>query len=325
MTVAVSYKSPKLAHCVLKSHLHVVRSRPVQTIKRSGVADCKIVSIATFAKVCFDQENKGCRAPTGKAPQYANPTIAHTSYHALNAPISSPTAHSNRTSKATKWQRGGSSKKLAGGVQSNAPYVANLPAPPTRKPRLLAAKIKRLMSKQWRDLTKTEKAALSIARIAAVGGMTVNLNFGFRRSTLIEHHNPRRIFEKHLNKHLNAMGLSGQRFALTLEVTPEDRYGMTRLHVHGAIETAHLSQDERARLEEALCRAASIATGSLGGERQLVMKSFTCPSGWIDYCLKNQRRTKCELQVEDLWILPNAMRRAAKSFHEEANRERIAA
>lgn len=86
MTVAVSYKSPKLAHCVLKSHLHVVRSRPVQTIKRSGVADCKIVSIATFAKVCFDQENKGCRAPTGKAPQYANPTIAHTSYHALNAP-----------------------------------------------------------------------------------------------------------------------------------------------------------------------------------------------------------------------------------------------
>lgn len=319
MTQASAPSLISFARSAARERPYQVCLQPARPARNHELAQCKIVSIATSSKARCAQEYKGHAAPAAKARQCADPGLTS---NVLSTPSSSSNHSFQIKGRPEQWQSEGTVKRGARSATTTPAHIANLPFQPTRKPRRVTAKIERMMSKPWRDLTKVEKAAVSIAKIAASGGMTVSLNFGFRRSTLIDHQNPRRLFEKHLNKHLNAAGLGGQRFALTLEMTPENSHGFSRLHVHGAIETAHLSGDDRVRLEEALCKAASVATGALGGKRQLVMKEFTSASGWIDYCLEDQAKTKGELQIDDLWILPHAMRRAAQAHHEELRRER---
>lgn len=275
---------------------HVIRDLE-RAIRREFGDDCNFVSGANFHDPDFTQETLG-RDP---APVSACQCADHTP---------------NKHAKA---------HQIAG--RAPLPHAANLPTTPnkTRKPRRRAADLDHITGKSWRTLTRTEKAAAAIRHVALAGGSAVSLNLGIRReASLLNHEDPRRLFQKHLNKHLVAAGLRGLPFALAFEVTPEAS-GSVRLHVHGAIETAHLTRIELDRLHDALRRAASFSSGAIGGERQLDMRPIHDAAGWIDYVIEDQAKTRREMNVDDIWLLSQPMLRRAKETFEGLRQERMVA
>lgn len=203
---------------------------------------------------------------------------------------------------------------------------ANTPNAPVRKPRRKAAQLDEVARKKTWDGTKSknrkdrindkEKLAAAVWHAAAAGGVAVSLNLGIRREgMLLNHDDPRRRMMQNLHKQLSAVGLSHVPYAMVFEMTPE-REG-ERLHLHGVIDTSDLDQGDRMRLSEALCKAASLASGAIGGLRQLEMVDLHNAPGWADYLLKDATRTARELGIEHPFMLNTPMKREAKVYFEQ--------
>ncbi|WP_111557465.1 hypothetical protein [Paracoccus sediminilitoris] len=193
----------------------------------------------------------------------------------------------------------------------------------SRKARRTTADIARIISKPWRDLKRSEKVCMAMASMEREGGSTVSLNFGVSRQRSCGRvQDPRRVFEKELNRQLNLVGLAGMKLVMTLEVTPHGSGTQSRVHAHGAVETVGRSEDQISAFQTALKKAASIAVGAIGGDRQLVMKPMSSASGWMDYCVEDQAKTKKALGISNLWVMTRPAQRAAKAFHGEISRPR---
>jgi len=202
--------------------------------------------------------------------------------------------------------------------------------PAVRKPKRKAAQIDALAatktwagkdSKNRKDkLTEAEKMSAAVFQVAEAGGRAVSLNLGIRReSMLMFHDDPRRRMMQNMNKHLKAAGLEHVPYGFVFEVTREP--DGNRLHLHGVVGTTGLSSEQYDHLHHALCKAASEATGALGGKRQLVMDPLHDPAGWADYMLKGATRTARELGIAHVFMRNNRMTRAAKGYFEALRRE----
>lgn len=191
----------------------------------------------------------------------------------------------------------------------------------SRRVRRKAADISRIIGKPWRDLDRAEKVCMAMASMERQGGYTISLNFGISRQLSCQKlRDPRRIFEKELNRQLNLVGLVGMNLVMTLEVTPHGSRTQSRVHAHGAVETARMSEDQISAFQTALKKAASIAVGAIGGDRQLVMKPMNSAGGWMDYCVEDQAKTKRALGISNLWVMTRPAQQAARAFHDEMGR-----
>lgn len=204
--------------------------------------------------------------------------------------------------------------------------------PPIRQPRRAAAKLEKIArEKTWEGrkskgrkdkLTEAEKFSAAVWHVAASGGVSVSLNLGFRREAMLWNvGNPRRRMMQNLHKHLSAEGFGELPYAFTFEM-PSEAEGH-RLHLHGVIDTSGLTDAEIQRLGVALRRAASYASGPIGGERQLDLGPVHNPAGWVDYVLKNKARTARELRIDDTILMNNVMRSLAKDFYQRYRNEVI--
>lgn len=288
-------------------------------------ASCKVVSLTSLRRVHSGQCWQGFEPRQDRSRQCADPT-----------PISDLPMSTLRTS-----QHGVDDvKRIAGEpsivapcrprsgrfnpttlTPSKAANTHTVEPQRSRKARRKAADIPAHFKKTWRNLRRTEKVGLAMEAIKRHGGEAVSLNFGIPRQLSTQRlRDPRRVFEKALNKQLGLAGLPSLKIVMTLEVTPDGCGTQSRVHAHGAVATEGLTGDQRDRLRTALCKAASIAVGAIGGDRQLLMKPMTCASGWMDYCLEDQAKTKTALGIDNLWVMTRHAQRAAKAFHGECFR-----
>lgn len=194
-----------------------------------------------------------------------------------------------------------------------------------RRPRRMAAQTdviatrktwEGLKSKNRKDkLTSAEKFSAAVWAVANAGGTAVSLNLGTARETMLrDHQNPRRRMTQNLSKHLSAAGLGNIPYAFVFELTPVKEGG--RLHLHGAIDTSGLTMTQTKLLENALIKAASEATGAIGGKRQLDLAPLYNPAGWADYLLDDIRSTKRELELDDPFMISKSMTSRARTYFE---------
>ncbi|WP_135429119.1 hypothetical protein [Pseudotabrizicola sediminis] len=199
-----------------------------------------------------------------------------------------------------------------------------------RQPRRVAAQLDRTALKKTWSGTKSkgrkdkmhprDKLVAAIWSTAAVRGMAVTLNLGIRReSMLVDHDDPRLRMRQNLHHHLAAAGFRNLPYAFVFEVTPE-RDG-SRLHLHGVIHTSGFSSDDLTRLRNALRKAASPASGALGGQRQLDMVPLYNAAGWSDYLLKDASRTADYLGIDHPFMLSDPMKRVAKVYFNDLQAE----
>jgi hypothetical protein len=194
-----------------------------------------------------------------------------------------------------------------------------------RQPRRAAAKLDRVALKKTWDGTKSkqrkdratdaDKLSAAVWHAAEAQGLAVSLNLGLAREVLLTHcDQPARRMMKSLSRHLSAVGLGKIPYAFSFELTP---VGATdRLHLHGVIDTSGLTSGDLDRLSTALRKAASEATGAIGGQRQLDMKPLPSAAGWADYILKDMGRTSRLLGVENPIMISKTMRRLAREYFE---------
>ncbi|MFD1807409.1 hypothetical protein ACFSHQ_03635 [Gemmobacter lanyuensis] len=76
-----------------------------------------------------------------------------------------------------------------------------------------------------------------------------------------------------------------------------------RLHLHGVVDVSGLDDPGVERLRQALIRAASVAEGAIGGERQLDLRPIFDPVSWTDYILKYATRTAKEFGLDDPFMI----------------------
>lgn len=173
-----------------------------------------------------------------------------------------------------------------------------------------------LKSKNRKDkLTPAEKFSAAVWAVASAGGAAVSLNLGTARETMLRaHQNPRRRMTQNISKHLSAAGLGHIPYAFVFELTPMKEGG--RLHLHGVIDTTCLSATQTKLLENALVKAASDATGAIGGKRQLDLAPLYNPAGWADYLLDDIPSTKRELELDDPFMISKSMTRRARTYFE---------
>lgn len=290
-------------------------------------ASCKVVSLTSRRRVQSSQCSQGFQHQPVQSRQCAEPT---------------PTFDTPKPALITTLDRVDEVRRIAGEpsiVVTGRPHSKRFNPDPlapskaantnavkpklSRKARRKAADIPLLLNKTWRDLKRTEKVCLAMAAIEREGGEAISLNFGLQRQLSCQRlQDPRRAFEKALNKQLGVAGLPGLKIVMTLEVTPDGCGSQSRVHAHGAAATVGLTGDQHDRLRTALCNAASIAVGAIGGDRQLVMKPMTCASGWMDYCLDDQAKTRKALGIGNLWVMTRQAQRAAKALHGECTKAR---
>ncbi len=203
-----------------------------------------------------------------------------------------------------------------------------LPSPvylTVRQPRRVVARIDVVASRKTWDgrkskkrkdkLSPAEKFSASVWAAADAKGVAVSLNLGVSREMMLRHHaDPKRRMTQNLSKHLAAVGLGDIPYAFVFEITPAKDGG--RLHLHGVMDTSGLSAAQSRLLHEALIGAASAATGSIGGKRQLDVAPLYNPVGWADYLLDDTPRTKRELGLDDPFMISKSMRRMAKIHFE---------
>lgn len=214
-------------------------------------------------------------------------------------------------------------------VRGSAP---NAQDKPKRAPRRRAAKLDVIAAtKTWEGtrsknradkLSAAEKFSAAIWSTAAAKGMSVSLNLGIRRECmLLDHHDPHRRMMQNLQRHLSEAGFKSLPYAFVFELTERDDGG--RLHLHGAIDTSGLDEEALQRLEEALRKAGSYASGALGGQRQVDRRPLYDAQGWTDYMLENAARTAKELGIDKdkLFMMNQPMRRAGKRFFEQMRAE----
>ena len=250
-----------------------------------------------------------------QAPQCASPS-----------PTPSPTTINPTTSLLGPSSPVGSSP----GEKPSTPSSAC--APPTRQPRRAAAKLGSIaLEKTWEGrkskgrkdkLTEVEKFSAAIWHVAASKGTAVSLNLGFRRESMLwSVEAPKRRMMQNLHKHLSAAGFGRLPYAFAFEITPATEGH--RVHLHGVIDTSGLTAADTLRVETALRHAASFASGPIGGERQLDLAPLHKPAGWVDYALKNRKRTAHELGLDDTVFMNDPMRRLAKDYYQRFRNEVI--
>lgn len=202
--------------------------------------------------------------------------------------------------------------------------------PSARKPRRSASKLDQVAARKTWDGTKSkgrrdrvneaEKFSAAVWQTSSVKGLAVSLNLGNRREVmLLNHGDPKRRLTQNLSKHLSEAGLQSLPYALVFELTPDSEGG--RLHLHGVIDTSSMTEADIERLRVALRRAASEATGAVGGDRQLDLRSIHDPAGWADYLLKDVSRTNDELRIDNPFMISKPMRRLAKTYFERFRSE----
>lgn len=173
-----------------------------------------------------------------------------------------------------------------------------------------------LKSRKRKDkLNPAEKFSAAVWAVAASGGKAVSLNLGTARESMLRcHQHPRRRMTQTLSKHLSAAGLGQIPYAFVFELTPKKDGG--RLHLHGAIDTSGLTTTQTKLLENALIKAASEATGAIGGKRQLDLAPLYNPAGWADYLLDDTPTTKRELRLDNPFMVSKSMSRRARTYFE---------
>ena len=160
---------------------------------------------------------------------------------------------------------------------------------------------------------------MAAAHTEAVGGSAFSLNLGLKRERmLLSADDPRTRMRKNLDKHLRAVGLEHLPLAWLFELTP-GKDG-NRLHLHGVVDTSGLADADISRLEAALIKAAGVASHAIGGERQLDIRPVYYAAGWVDYLLKNTRRTAATLRLDQdkLFSLNHTMTRRAQDTYDAA-------
>lgn len=193
----------------------------------------------------------------------------------------------------------------------------------TREPRRIASQLDRVaIKKTWNGtksngykdcMSEAEKFTAAVWHTAQAGGHAISLNLGIRREAMLTNHSdPRRRMMQNLNKHLGDAGFKELPYQFVFELNPESEGG--RLHLHGVIDTSGLTPDDLPRLSHALCRAASVASGAIGGERQIKMTPLHDPAGWADYLLEYTTRTAREMGIEHPFMRNNHMTRAARQY-----------
>lgn len=212
--------------------------------------------------------------------------------------------------------------RIAADRSGLAPSPADLKV---RQPRRVVARIDVVASRKTWDgrkskkrkdkLSPTEKFSASVWAAVDAKGVAVSLNLGVSREMMLRHHaDPKRRMTQNLSKHLAAVGLGDIPYAFVFEITPAKDGG--RLHLHGVMDASGLSATQSRLLHEALIGAASAATGSIGGKRQLDVAPLYNPVGWADYLLDDTPRTKRELGLDDPFMISKSMRRMAKTHFE---------
>ena len=196
----------------------------------------------------------------------------------------------------------------------------------TRKPRRIASQLERVAikktwsgtkSKGYKDrMSEAEKFSAAVWQTAQAGGHAISLNLGIRREAMLcDHDSPRRRMMQNLSRHLRDAGFKDLPYQFVFELNPESQG--ERLHLHGVIDTSGLTPDDLPRLRHALCRAASVASGAIGGERQIKMTPLHDPAGWADYLLEYATRTAREMGIEHPFMHNNPMTRAASRYFDE--------
>ena len=189
------------------------------------------------------------------------------------------------------------------------------------KPRRVAAQLDRIAARKTWDGTKSkhrkdkvsdaDKLSAAVWSAAETSGLAVSLNLGIEREgMLLAHGNPKRRMMQSLSKHLAEVDLGHLPYAMVFEFTPESEGG--RLHLHGVIDTNGLGGADIERMRSALVRAASPATGAIGGQRQLHLAPLYNRVGWADYLLKSATRTSREMGIDNPFMISKTMSRRAK-------------
>ena len=281
-----------------------------------------IVADASVRNAHFHQGNKAPGSTSAIAGQYAETTPSYipVSQHSNHHP-SALQQHDTTTPSSSYQQekREGAAWRIAArryGTSASSSHQ------PDRKPRRAAAQLDKVaLKKTWdgskrqqrRDkLTAAEKFSAAVWSAAAAKGLAVSLNLGISRETMLRNHtNPKRRMTQNLSKHLSEAGLGHLPYAFVFELTPKREGG--RLHLHGVMDISGLNSAEVERLNVALVRAASVASGAIGGQRQLDLAPIHNPVGWTDYLLKDSTRTARELALDDPFMISKPMRRMAKT------------
>ncbi|MBT9247922.1 hypothetical protein KM031_22405 (plasmid) [Gemmobacter fulvus] len=268
------------------------------------------------------QGNKASGTTSAITGQYAETTPSHTP---VSQPINHhPCAHQQHdsTTPSSAYQQGkreGAAWRIAARRYCTS---ASSSRQPDRKPRRSAAQLDKVALKKTWDgskrrqrhdrLSEAEKFSASVWSAAAANGLAVSLNLGISREAMLRTHaNPKRRMTQNLSKHLSEAGLGHLPYAFVFELTPEREGG--RLHLHGVMDISGLTSAEVERLNVALVRAASVASGAIGGQRQLDLVPIHDPVGWTDYLLKDATRTARELGLDDPFMISKPMRRMAKT------------
>lgn len=283
-----------------------------------------IVADASVQNAHFHQGNKASGTTSAITGQYAETTASHTPVpqHTNHHPGAHHQQQQHDTTPSSSYKqekREGAAWRIAArryGTSASSSHQ------PDRKPRRAAAQLDKVaLKKTWdgskrqqrRDkLSAAEKFAASVWSAAAANGLAVSLNLGISRETMLkEHADPKRRMTQNLSKHLSEAGLGHLPYAFVFELTPEREGG--RLHLHGVMDISGLTSAEVERLNVALVRAASVASGAIGGQRQLDLVPIHDPVGWTDYLLKDATRTARELGIDDPFMISKPMRRMAKT------------
>ena len=307
---------PAMSH-TLRDELDVI-GRPAQA------ADARpdIVADAPVQNAQIHQRNKVSDDTPGMAGQYAETTPSHTPAPQLTN--HHPCAHQQHdtTTPSSSYQQGkceGAAWRIAArryGTSASSNHQ------PDRKPRRAAAQLDKVaLKKTWdgnkrqqrRDkLSEAEKFSAAVWSAAAAKGLAVSLNLGISREAMLkEHTDPKRRMTQNLSKHLSEAGIGHLPYAFVFELTPKREGG--RLHLHGVMDISGLTAAEVERLNVALVRAASVASGAIGGQRQLDLVPIHDPIGWADYLLKDATRTARELGIDTPFMISKPMRRMAKT------------
>lgn len=280
----------------------------------------KIDSKRFPAHVVQTQQNKGQNAHPrnpGQCVKSIKQNTPHTSptHSPLHTPTQSPLPHTHLFKPTTP--------------PANAPEQ-----PKIRKPRGKLARIAEVEGMvsngmRWNGKRKGDpkaigeagKYSVAVASVEAVGGHAFSLNLGSRREDmLLSHSDPRRRMSQNLNNRLKEAGFAGLPYAFAFDVEPKS----DRVHLHGVIDTRGLSSDDLKRLDHALRRAGSEASGALGGERQVMLKDVNSAGGWVDYTLRAQRRAQEVLGVENAVFISTPMNRLSKQHFEALRGEYVA-
>lgn len=281
-----------------------------------------IVAGASSQNAHFCEGNMVSGNTCADADQYADTTPSHSPASQLTSHPTFAHQQPNDTSNTSSYQqekREGAAWRIAAHRYSTS--ASNDPAQHRPSRRAAANLNKVALQKTWdgtksnqrRDrLNEAEKFSASVWSTFAAKGSAVSLNRGISRETMLRAHaDPKRRMTQNLSKHLSEAGISHLPYAFVFELTPAREGG--RLHLHGVIDTSGLTSAELGCLKVALVRAASVATGAIGGQRQLDLVPLHDPVGWTDYMLKDATRTARELGIDDPFMISKPMRRMAKT------------